>query len=541
MFMIADGRETFYQWDINQKLIVTDSTVKEVHFCNKTDDCSLVCEVRQEDGKRVVDVPNILLQTAWDIRAYAYTGEATKLEARYKVLARTKPTDYIYTETEVLKWEQLEQELIAEVEDLISTVEEIVADSSASADNANALLGSKRGEVITIGDASPIKKDIAVKVASKNILPYPYVDGEGNVSRHGLTFTDNGDGSITVNGTASQIVYYNVFTKTGANYLDFKDFKSGTYTISGCPSGGGGTTYKMQLTYFTDESASRKWVDDIGNNISVTINGTAPRVAMMLVVYSGMVCDNLTFYPQIEEGTTATAYTPYIEDISTVEVTACGANLLNWEDREVVDFGGTANTTIRKFTGKGIIKGFAYNNYLKKSCITAYEKTESGVGFSSTVENYGIGFDLKAKPNTEYIVDGDGLPGDSYLSEYDKDGKYLRYAFSSTTTNGNGRKFVTGADTAWIVISVQNRGKVNEMVYYNNLFVGLAEFSTYEPYKEPITYTVDAEGRTLIEPIQPTTTLMATTGAIMQADYNKDINKAYQELYNAIISLGGNI
>ena len=37
MFKILDGREYFYQWDLNQKLIVEDDSINEVHFSNRTD------------------------------------------------------------------------------------------------------------------------------------------------------------------------------------------------------------------------------------------------------------------------------------------------------------------------------------------------------------------------------------------------------------------------------------------------------------------------------------------------------------------------
>lgn len=108
-FYLEDGRTAFYQWDIDRKLIVSDPTVTEVHFCNKTDDCSLVCEVYEEDGARLVNVPNILLQEVWSIRAYAYCNNCyTKQSAIFKVNARSKPADYVYTETEVKRWESLE-------------------------------------------------------------------------------------------------------------------------------------------------------------------------------------------------------------------------------------------------------------------------------------------------------------------------------------------------------------------------------------------------------------------------------------------------
>lgn len=109
MFKIYDGRESFYQWDLDQQLVVADSTIPEVHFCNRTDECSLVCETYVVDGLTLVNVPNILLQDSWDINVYAYDGKATKHSARFEVKRRTKPSDYVYTETEIKNYDDLEK------------------------------------------------------------------------------------------------------------------------------------------------------------------------------------------------------------------------------------------------------------------------------------------------------------------------------------------------------------------------------------------------------------------------------------------------
>lgn len=112
MFHISDGRNEFYQWDLDRKIVVEDETVNQVHFCNQTDDCSLVCEVYEEEGGvRYADVPNILLQDTWDLKAYGYDTSYTKHCKRFAVLPRTKPYDYVYTETEVYTYKQLEARL----------------------------------------------------------------------------------------------------------------------------------------------------------------------------------------------------------------------------------------------------------------------------------------------------------------------------------------------------------------------------------------------------------------------------------------------
>jgi hypothetical protein len=61
MFKIYDGREQFYQWDLNCKLVVNSKDVKEAHFCNKTGNCSLTRQTYEVNGVTLVDVPNVLL------------------------------------------------------------------------------------------------------------------------------------------------------------------------------------------------------------------------------------------------------------------------------------------------------------------------------------------------------------------------------------------------------------------------------------------------------------------------------------------------
>ena len=109
MFRIFDGRDFFYQWGLDRKLIVDDTSIVEVHFCNKTGDCSLVCETYLEGGLTVVDVPNILLQDDWRIFVYAYDSSYTKFSAEFDVMRRTRPADYVYTETEVKTFDALEK------------------------------------------------------------------------------------------------------------------------------------------------------------------------------------------------------------------------------------------------------------------------------------------------------------------------------------------------------------------------------------------------------------------------------------------------
>lgn len=109
MIYIQNGRDKFYQWDLNQHLVVENESIKQLHFTNALITEALITEVI--DG--VAAVPNILLQTDWDIVVYGTCGECVRDTAKFKVEPRIKPSDYVYTETETLNYEALEKRVAA--------------------------------------------------------------------------------------------------------------------------------------------------------------------------------------------------------------------------------------------------------------------------------------------------------------------------------------------------------------------------------------------------------------------------------------------
>ena len=96
-------------------------------------------------------------------------------------------------------------------------------------------------------------------------------------------------------------------------------------------------------------------------------------------------------------------------------------------------------------------------------------------------------------------------------------------------------------DTIRPVIKVSKGTTVNNVIV--KPMISLSSDSEYEPYKEPITYTPNTDGTVEgITSLYPVTTLLTdTAGVIVDCEYNRDLNKAFEELTNAIISLGGNV
>lgn len=118
MFSIFDGRTSFYQWDLGQRLIVRDDVCCEVHFDNGTTENALVCKVFSEDGQRLVNVPNIFLQCNNLLKVFAYVEsegcQRTSHIETFMVIQRAKPDDYVYTETEVWTAEKAVAEALEE-------------------------------------------------------------------------------------------------------------------------------------------------------------------------------------------------------------------------------------------------------------------------------------------------------------------------------------------------------------------------------------------------------------------------------------------
>lgn len=151
-----------------------------------------------------------------------------------------------------------------------------------------------------------------IAVSGKNLLTYPY--NETTKTINGITFTDNGDGTITANGTATGMAVF-ALKKVVLN--------QGKYTLSGCPAGGSGTTYAMQ---FAKNDWSFGFVD-YGNGSTKQVDETVNLAQARIIIYSGTVCDNLVFRPQLELGSTPTAYEPPITGRE-LTVNVSGKNLL---------------------------------------------------------------------------------------------------------------------------------------------------------------------------------------------------------------------
>lgn len=114
--VVKKGEEDrLYQWDTDRQIkITTDLVVDEVQFDTILSKSLLVKpRVDVELGGVVADIPNILLQGNMELNVYVVmhteNGKHVTEHRKFEVIKRKKPSDYIYTEIEVLNYESLEK------------------------------------------------------------------------------------------------------------------------------------------------------------------------------------------------------------------------------------------------------------------------------------------------------------------------------------------------------------------------------------------------------------------------------------------------
>lgn len=113
---IYGNKKYFYQWDINQKIILYDIPEHcTVDFAHHQDKDALVCSTYTDGDNILVNVPNILLQSNDTIYMYiTETDEDMRQTIKtysIGVIPREKPSDYIYKETEIVSVEKISNDI----------------------------------------------------------------------------------------------------------------------------------------------------------------------------------------------------------------------------------------------------------------------------------------------------------------------------------------------------------------------------------------------------------------------------------------------
>ena len=155
-----------------------------------------------------------------------------------------------------------------------------------NATNLNALQDNV--EDVFDGDV-PMGNVVVDSIRSKNMLNFSSFSTQ---TIYGITFTNNGDGSITINGTANQ--------DFGVSFIQFK-IKAGQYYLS---TNASATTTNAFYLYDHDENVGYGYG-------SITLNSDHNNMGFETWITNGTSFSNVTIQPQLEKGSTATNYAPY--------------------------------------------------------------------------------------------------------------------------------------------------------------------------------------------------------------------------------------
>ena len=147
--------------------------------------------------------------------------------------------------------------------------------------------------------------EVDVVRTGKNLLHHIYP----SETKNGVTFTENTDGTVKVNGTATanteHSLTYRITSTYGTCFL-----KKGTYIISGCPSGGGSSKYEIGINT-TVGGSGVTLARDYGSGATFTLADDG-LVGTWIIVRNGVTVNNLVFRPMIVVTTeTDTTYEPY--------------------------------------------------------------------------------------------------------------------------------------------------------------------------------------------------------------------------------------
>lgn len=200
-----------------------------------------------------------------------------------------------------------------------------------------------------------------------------------------------------------------------------------------------------------------------------------------------------------------------------------------------------------KVRGKNLIPYPYYDTTKTQNGITFTVNADGSISFSGTstaqATFYFVYKAMNLKQGVTYTLSASGnysFGGSATIFIYDSTQGQSAYIslLTDTSTTFTPTKNINNTD-CYLVIPA-NRTVSGTLKIQLELGSTATE---YELYKTLTEFTPAADGTvTGVKSLYPTTTLITnTSGVIIDAEYNKDINKAFAEMQQAILSMGGNV
>lgn len=174
-----------YQWETGRQVQlfpVWGTKIDTIHFSNIGDKEALCVIPQIVDGMIIADIPNILLQSGRKIVAYSVSVTEDCLETIWEsvlgVHPRQKPSDYVYTETEVLEYwtlskriDQIEKNGVSD-QQIATAVEKYLDENPVSSGvdfETDATLTLKDG-ILSVNTTNEMEQDNTLPITSAGVF-----------------------------------------------------------------------------------------------------------------------------------------------------------------------------------------------------------------------------------------------------------------------------------------------------------------------------------------------------------------------------------
>lgn len=214
MIKLEGDKLALYQWDLNQRVILVNIDAGiEVHFSSiyDTKECCLIAPSYKEDGVVYADVPNKLLQESGILSVWLFVQEENKAWTEHKteilVIARNRPPNYVYTETEIMDYKVIAREATKRLdetegfaqtaENAAKAAEEAASEAEESAKEANDFANNALEISNSANNTANEAKEIAAKTAEEYVNPVIEVEAINN-GYHVKTIASNGEHNFDI-------------------------------------------------------------------------------------------------------------------------------------------------------------------------------------------------------------------------------------------------------------------------------------------------------------------------------------------------------
>lgn len=323
-------------------------------------------------------------------------------------------------------------------------------------------------------------------------------------TENGITFTNNADGSVTIQGTATAQTTFLLCGNLSRNVpLGHKVMISNFaaprgYFLYDAYENNLGNLVNSPNAYIKTKEGSSTIISPRIIIDNGTVIDTAQTVKVMYFDLTLMGLDSVSTVEEarselLKRGIDIDQYNPYSEG-EIRNTTVSGVKVRNYNLLNINRTQGALNgADYIKGNKQNFEEGKYYNaldagDYVLPNSIKDIKIEGTQITFTPKILNYGLGFPVRVIPGKSYFLDITPVlnPHSYYklISWYDKDGNYIGYNAVQPETS---EYFTSPSNAYWGVVLLRSH-KDNVVTSYKDICLHLlTQKAGYAPYKEPKT------------------------------------------------------